>query len=99
MNFKLGTVKYYRLLVAGFAAILMLVVLTLCISAKPQDLSGVPEEIQLLDTNTGQVFYLGMEKSQIRSKKLVKSDEFSERSEFFDSYLYEDVNMLFTTIS
>ncbi|MDN4070587.1 hypothetical protein NYE70_25300 [Paenibacillus sp. FSL R5-0407] len=76
-------------------AILILTALTSCTSTKPHDLSGVPEEIQLLDTDTGQVFYLGMEKSQIHSKKLVKSDEFSDRSEFFDTYLYEGVNMLF----
>lgn len=71
MNFYMGTIKYHRFLVAGFAVILMLAVLTSCTSATPQDLSGVPEEIQLLDTDTGQVFYLGMEKSWFAGDGLV----------------------------
>lgn len=72
--------------------LLALLLLTSCAAAN--DMPEVPEEIQLLDTATNQVLYIGMEKSRIDSKRLVEvDDEYMPKS--MKSYHYEGVNMWF----
>lgn len=72
--------------------LLALLLLTSCSAAS--DLSEVPEELQLLDTTTKQVLYIGMKKSQIDSKKLVKVDD-DNLPESMKLYQYEGINMQF----
>lgn len=72
--------------------LLALLLLTSCAAAN--DLSEVPEELQLLDTTTNQVLYIGMKKSQIGSGKLVKVDD-ENLPKSMKLYQYEGINMQF----
>ncbi|AZS13278.1 hypothetical protein [Paenibacillus lutimineralis] len=75
--------------------LLLSTMLTSCSLMSSQDLSNIPEEVQLLDTTTGHTLYIGMKKKEISSKKLVKVKDIVESDKLLKSYQYEGINMKF----
>lgn len=85
--------RYFNL----FVFLIIVALLTSCASnsANPQYKPDVPEEIQLLDTTSNQVLYIGMKKSEINSKKLVEVEDDYAASKSAKVYQYEGINMMF----
>lgn len=84
-------IKWWR--AVCFAGLLLM--LTSCASVNSPDKPDVPEEIQLLDTASGRVLYLGMKKNEVRANKLVKAEKEQDLSDSWESYQYEGVDMIF----
>lgn len=69
--------------------------LTSCAAAGSPGKSEAHAESQLLDTKTGETFYLGMKKKELKSIKLKKADDEIGMSGAMETFQYEGVNLTF----